>query len=110
MNTAPFRIPRFSLHDELSLLVKAGMSEMDPLKAATRNPARTFNLPDQGTIEIGMRADLVLPDANPPENIDNTRKIRMVVARGRVFDRNVLNTMLSDIQSSASQWAGPPTR
>jgi imidazolonepropionase-like amidohydrolase len=92
------------------LLVKAGMSEMEAIEAATRHPACTFKLTDQGTIEIGMRADLVLLDSNPLENIDNTRKIRMVVAGGRVFDRNALDTMLSDIQGSASQWTGTPTR
>jgi imidazolonepropionase-like amidohydrolase len=83
---------------------------MDALQAATRNPARAFNLTDQGTIEPGMRADLVLLDANPLENIDNTRKIRMVVARGRVLNRIDLDAMLSDIQSAASQWSGTPAR
>jgi imidazolonepropionase-like amidohydrolase len=83
---------------------------MAALEAATRNPARAFNLTDQGTIEPGMRADLVLLDANPLENIDNTRKIGMVVSRGRVLNRNDLDAMLSDIQSVASQWRGTPTR
>jgi hypothetical protein len=106
----PFQVPGFSLHDELSLLAKAGLSNMDVLQAATRNPARAFGLTDQGTIEPGMRADLVLLDANPLDNIDNTRKIRMVVARGRVLGRSDLDAMLSDIQHAASQWSGSPTR
>jgi imidazolonepropionase-like amidohydrolase len=104
----PFQVPGFSLHDELSLLVKAGLSEMEVLQAATRNPARAFNVTDQGTIETGMRADLLLLDANPLENIGNTRKIRMVVARGRAFDRNELEAMLEDIHMAARQWAGTP--
>jgi imidazolonepropionase-like amidohydrolase len=104
-----FQVPGFSLHEELLLLAKAGLSEMEVLQAATRNPARAFNLTDQGTIETGMRADLLLLDANPLENIGNTRKIRMVVARGRVFDRNELDAMLEDIHTSARQWAGTPT-
>jgi imidazolonepropionase-like amidohydrolase len=104
------QVPGFSLHDELSLLVKAGLSEMEALEAATRNPARAFNLTDQGTIETGRRADLLLLDANPLENIDNTRKIRTVVAAGRVFERNELDAMLSDVQRAASQWTGTPTR
>ena len=104
------QVPGFSLHDELSLLVKAGLSEMEALEAATRNPARAFNLTDQGTIATGMRADLVLLDSNPLENIDNTRKIRTVVAGGRVFERKELDTMLSDVQSAASHWTGAPTR
>jgi imidazolonepropionase-like amidohydrolase len=106
----PFQVPGFSLHDELSLLVKAGLSTMEALQSATRNPARAFNLTDQGTIAPGMRADLVLLDSNPLENIDNTRKIRTVVAGGRVFERKELDTMLSDIQSAASHWTGAPTR
>jgi imidazolonepropionase-like amidohydrolase len=83
---------------------------MAALEAATRNPARAFNLTDQGTIEPGMRADLVLLDADPLENIDNARKIQMVVTRGRVLNRSDLDAMLSDIQSVASLWRGTPTR
>ena len=105
-----YQLPGFSLLDELSLLVKAGFSEMEALQAATINPARAFNLKDQGTINPGMRGDLVLLDSNPLEKIDNTRKIRAVVAAGRVFERKELDTMLLDIQRAASQWAGTPTR
>ena len=105
-----YQIPGISLHDELALLVQAGLSPMAALEAATRNPARAFNLTDQGTIEPGMRADLVLLDADPLENIDNTRKIGMVVSRGRVLNRSDLDAMLSDIQSVASLWRGTPTR
>src|SRR5215469_16019749 len=105
-----FQLPGFSLHDELSLLVKAGLSTMEALQAATLNPARAFELMDQGTIAPGMRADLVLLDSNPLENIDNTRKIQTVVAAGRVFERKELATILSDVQRASSQWAGTPTR
>jgi Amidohydrolase family len=105
----PFFVPGASLHDELSLLVKAGLSEMEALETATRKPARFFNLTDQGTIEPGMRADLVLLDANPLQNIDNTRKIRTVVTAGRLFERKALDAMLADIEKAASQWTGTPT-
>jgi hypothetical protein len=105
-----YQIPGISLHDELALLVQAGLSPMAALQAATRNPARAFNLMNQGTIAPGMRADLVLLDSNPLENIDNTRKIRAVVAGGRVFERKELDTILSDVQRAASDWAGVPTR
>ena len=105
-----YQIPGISLHDELALLVQAGLSPMAALQAATRNPARAFKLADQGTIEKGMRADLVLLDANPLDQIENIRKIRTVVAAGRVFDRQELDAILADIQSSASRWTGTPTR
>jgi hypothetical protein len=105
-----YQLPGFALHDELNLLIKAGLSTMEVLQAATVNAARAFRLMDQGTIEPGMRADLVLLESNPLENIDNTRRIRTVVAAGRVFERKELDTMLSDIQRAASHWAGVPTR
>jgi len=105
-----FQIPGISLHDELSLLVQAGLSTMDALQAATRNPARAFKLADQGTIEKGMRGDLLLLDSNPLDNIENIRKIGTVVAAGRVFERNELDAILADIQRVANQWTGTPTR
>jgi hypothetical protein len=64
---------------------------------------------DQGTIEPGMRADLVLVESNPLENIENTPKIRVVVAAGRVFERNELDVMLLAIKRNASQWTGTLT-
>ena len=106
----PFQVPGFSLHDELSLLVKAGLSEMEALETATRHPARAFNLTDQGTVERGMRADLVLLDANPLEHIENTRRIRAVVANGRLLERHELDAMLADIETAARDWTGTPTR
>jgi hypothetical protein len=106
----PFEVSGFSLHEELSLLVNAGLSEMKVLQAATRDPARAFNITDQGTIERGMRADLLLLDANPLQNIENTRRIRTVVVAGRVLQRSDLDRMLEEIHIAATQWQGVPTR
>jgi hypothetical protein len=77
--------PGAGLHDELELLVQAGLTPMEALQSATRNPARYFGkLADMGTIETGKLADLVLLDANPLDDIRNTRKIRLVVLKGRI--------------------------
>jgi len=74
------------LHDELELLVESGFTPMEALQTATRNPARYFGtLKEMGTIEPGKLADLVLLTANPLEDIRNTRKIKTVVLRGRIF-------------------------
>lgn len=94
----PFCFPGFSLHDELSLLVEAGLSPADALRAATLNPASFLGAADWGTIEAGRRADLVLLDANPLEKIGNTRTIRAVVLDGRLLDRAALDHMLAQPQ------------
>ena len=74
------------LHDELELLVESGFTPMEALQTATRNPARYFGkLNDMGTIEPGKLADMVLLYANPLDDIRNTRKISLVVLRGRIF-------------------------
>lgn len=68
----PFGI---SLHDELQNLVEAGMTPVEALLAATVRPARAFGLWDRGTIQPGMRADLVLLGSDPLADIRNTRDI-----------------------------------
>jgi Amidohydrolase family len=105
----PFAVPGFSLHDELSLLVKAGLSPSAAIDAATRRPARLVGLQDRGTIERGMVADLVLLDANPLDEIGNTRRIAAVVAAGRLTERAGVQAMLADVERAAAQWMGTPT-
>ena len=99
---SPFCAPGFSLHDELALLVEAGLTPLQALQSATLNPARFFNLTrDPGTIEKGKLADLVLLDANPLRDIHNTQKINAVVVNGRLLDRETLDRMLSQIEAAA---------
>jgi hypothetical protein len=75
-----------SLHEELELFVQSGLTPLEALQTATRNPAFYFGiLTLMGTVEEGKSADLVLLDANPLDDIRNTRKIRGVVMRGRYF-------------------------
>jgi imidazolonepropionase-like amidohydrolase len=92
-------IPGFSLHDELSLLVNAGLTPMQALQAATRNAAEALDVLNKtGTIEVGKKADLVLLDANPLEDINNTRKINTVIQAGNFLTRADLNSILEDIE------------
>jgi imidazolonepropionase-like amidohydrolase len=95
----PFCFPGFSVHDELALLVEAGLTPMQALQAATRNPARYLGrLDDLGTVEKGKIADLVLLDANPLDAIKNTQRIAAVVVRGKLLSQDALRKMLADLQ------------
>ena len=90
---SPWIVPGKDLHEELALFVESGLTPMEALQAATRNPARFLGIAS-GTIEPGMSADLVLLDANPLDDIRNTRAIRAVVVQGRLIDRAQLNGLL----------------
>jgi len=71
-----------SLHQELQLLVEAGLSPIKALRAATSTPARRFSLTDRGRVAPGARADLVLVDGDPTRNISDTLSIRSVWRQG----------------------------
>jgi imidazolonepropionase-like amidohydrolase len=96
----PFCLPGFALHDELRLLVEAGLTPAAALRAATSSPARLLGLADSGTIAPGRRADLVLLEANPLADIRNTTRITAVAAAGRWFDRAALDAMLSKVEAA----------
>lgn len=88
----------FSLHEELELLVGAGLTNAEALAAATRLPAQWLGVDgDRGTIEAGKRADLVLLDADPLADIANTRRIAGVFLSGRYLSRAALDAMMADL-------------
>ena len=94
-------VPGFSLHDELLLLVRAGLTPLEALRAATLNPSRFLRMRDSlGTVGRGKLADLVLLDANPLEDIGNTRRISAVVLNGRLFERAELDAMLAEVEAA----------
>jgi tetratricopeptide (TPR) repeat protein len=100
----PYTFYGFSLHDELGLLVQAGLSPMQALQAATLNPALFFGMEkDLGTVEQGKIADLVLLDANPLEAIANTKKIDAVVYAGQLYTRVALDAILTRTEALAAR-------
>src|SRR6185369_14717361 len=75
-------VPGHTLHRELELYVRAGFTPLEAIQAATITPARVMKVDaEAGSIDVGKRADLVVVDANPIENISNIRKIRFVVTQ-----------------------------
>jgi imidazolonepropionase-like amidohydrolase len=100
----PYCFPGFSLHDELGLLVEAGLSPMEALQAATLNPARFLGKEkDLGTVEKGKIADLVLLDASPLADIGNSRKIDAVVFGGKLLPKAEIQKTLADVEAMAKK-------
>ena len=98
----PYVVPGFSLHSELEWLVKSGLSPAQALQSATFNPALFLAKLDKfGVVEPGRAADLVLLEANPLEDIRNTREIAAVVVGGRYYSRQELDKMLARIAEVA---------
>ncbi|HVF38479.1 MAG TPA: amidohydrolase family protein [Gemmatimonadaceae bacterium] len=88
-----------SLHGELELLTKAGLSPAEALTAATLAPAQAFKLSDRGQIKAGMRADLVLVEGDPTQNIEMTRAIVRIFKNGYEVSRSLPLTAPSASQS-----------
>lgn len=83
--SAPFVVPGLALHEELGLLVEAGLTPAEALRAATLGPAQCLKLENRlGTVEVGKLADLVLLGKNPLDDIKNTRTVEAVLVGGRV--------------------------
>ena len=97
-----FLVPGFGTHRELESFVEAGLSPYAAIEAATRNPAEYFaefmKTPrDFGTVETGMRADLILLDANPLQSVANLSKRAGVMVRGRWLPESELRKMLENV-------------
>jgi imidazolonepropionase-like amidohydrolase len=100
----PFVFPGQSLHQELAEFVRAGFTPAEVLQTATRGAAEFLGREQEfGTVESGKLADLVLLDANPVEEIANTRKIFAVIRNGQYLDRAALDAMLAKAKDAAAE-------
>ncbi|HSG39991.1 MAG TPA: amidohydrolase family protein [Thermoanaerobaculia bacterium] len=105
-----FVFPGSGVHDEMGELVAAGLSPAEALRAATWNGAELLGLTDlYGSVEAGKRADLVLLSKNPLDDIGNVKEIQAVIFGGRPLDRDRLDELLRQAESTANKPLSPPT-
>jgi erythromycin esterase len=98
-----YALDGMDLHEELRLLVRSGLSPAAALQAATINAARALSWDDRlGVIGAGHLADLVLLEANPLDDILNTRRIRAVVHGGQYLDRAALDALLATTEQPSA--------
>jgi len=96
-----WRIPGRSLHEGLGEMTKAGLTPMEAIVAATSSSARLLGREkEMGTVQAGKLADLVVLDANPLQQIENTRTVNAVVVNGQLLDRKALDDMLAQLEAA----------
>lgn len=98
-----------SLHQELELLVQAGLSPLQALGAATAGPAACFGLDDRGRIAVGKRADLLLVEGDPLRDITATRRIRAVWKEGVEVARDAYRARVEQERAAAGAAGKKPT-
>jgi imidazolonepropionase-like amidohydrolase len=103
--------PGIGLHDELGLLVRAGLTPLQALQASTINGARWLGRESRhGVLAPGFASDLVILDGNPIVDVSATRRIYGVVTRGRYLDRAKLDAMLDRVARDVSRMKGSTLR
>ncbi len=96
-----YHLPGFAVHEELALLVGAGLSPYEALAAGTRHAAEAMGKTEEfGTGAVGRRADLILVKANPLADVSHLQQRAGVMVRGRWFTEAQLQKMLSDLADS----------
>jgi len=98
-----FILPGFALHEELDLLVQEGFTPAEALRTATLNPARYFDRTDIGRVAPDLKADLVILNGNPLEDINNTTRIDGVILQGKYLGRQKLDEMLADVKKAVAE-------
>jgi imidazolonepropionase-like amidohydrolase len=97
-----FNVPGFSVHHELKYMVDAGLTPYQALQSGTVNVAKYFDLPNSGMIKTGYVSDMVLLDANPLENIENTKKIAGVMLGNNWIAKDIIKTDLKFLEKPRS--------
>jgi predicted amidohydrolase len=98
-----FNVPGFSIHREMRRMTDAGMTPYDIIRAGTSNVGQHFKGQDDfGTIAVGQRADFILLDANPLEDLAHIQRHAGVTVRGRWLPRSDIQTRLDQIASRTS--------
>jgi imidazolonepropionase-like amidohydrolase len=96
-----YHLPGFSAHEELAMLVEAGLSPYEALEAGTRNAAEVLGRVEEfGTIEEGKRADLILLRRNPLKDVSSLQERNGVMLRGRWLAEYELQAMLDGLVDS----------
>ncbi|HLR32822.1 MAG TPA: amidohydrolase family protein, partial [Fodinibius sp.] len=99
-----FNVPGFSIHHEMEMMVAAGLTPYEVLVTGTVNPAIYYETTDEfGTVEENRRADLILLDANPLENISNVQQRAGVMIRGIWWPENEIQSKLDEIADRVQQ-------
>ncbi|MGC2034484.1 MAG: amidohydrolase family protein, partial [Thermoplasmata archaeon] len=98
---SPFVVPGISVHEELALLTQAGLTPFEALCAGTRDAAEFLGRSEGfGTVSVGKRADLLLVDQNPLEDVSHVREIAGVMVRGRWLSRGQIRSTLGRLVGS----------
>lgn len=105
----PYCYPGFSLHEELQILVSAGLSNLQALQAATSRAAAFMGRDDVGQVKVGAKADLLLLDENPLINIANTERIFAVVNHGAFLNRSELDGILAKTKNANPSGGSVPS-
>jgi imidazolonepropionase-like amidohydrolase len=97
-DTYGLQVPGFSMHDEMALLVDAGMPNYEVLKAATLTSARYLKRSSSaGSIGVGKNAEFVILTGNPLEDIKQTKNIEGVMLKGKWLNRSDLDALLEQV-------------
>jgi imidazolonepropionase-like amidohydrolase len=103
-DTYGLQVPDFSMHDEMVLMVDAGMSNYEVLKAATMTSARYLKRSAKAdSINVGKNAKFVILSGNPLVDINQTKNVQGVMLKGKWFNKKALNKLLEEVTDARKE-------